>query len=725
MNKHILLILGIFYMGPALAQNFNSERGEGIFEAECARCHTSIEMQRRLQNDWAGRSAEELYQQIRATMPAESPGSLSDSEYLDVTLYTMESANAEVPEGEISEGDLASLIVDPATEERDLESIAWTHFNGDLSATRYAWIDQINADNVDELEIAWSWTGANFDETVSVASPLMANGLLYSTAGSTRNVVAMDPATGHMQWMWRPDEGERFVAAPRKGSGKGLAYRREGDREIIFTVTPGYYLVALNARTGLPVESFGAGGWVDLQEGLREAPDRDDLDIGLSFPPTIVDDVIVVGAAMAPGGRPPSESNVKGDVRAYDVHTGEQLWTFHTIPEPGEFGYDTWQNGSAEYTGNAGVWAPMSADPELGLVYLPVEAPTGDYNGGHRPGENLFSSSLVALNYRTGEREWHFQHTHHDIWDWDTPAAPILADLPDGRKAVFQVTKQGYVYAFDRATGEPIWDIEEKPVPQTDLPGEWTSPTQPIPSKPAPFDRQGFTEDDIIDFTPELRRKALELVQPFRMGGLFTPPSEIQEDGNKGTLSLPSSTGGGNWEGSAYDPETGMLYIPSRTALNVLGMTPGGDDSSMRYIRGNQSAPSIDGLTIVKPPYGRITAIDMTNGEHVWQVANGDTPEEIAEHPALEGVDLPRTGKPTRAGILLTETLLFAGEGRGGDPMFRAHDKQTGEILAEIELPATQTGQPMTYMHEGRQYILMTVSDSDHTAELVALALPE
>jgi quinoprotein glucose dehydrogenase len=427
---------------------------------------------------------------------------------------------------------------------------------------------------------------------------------------------------------------------------------------------------------------------------------------------------------------PDSRRNIKGDVRGFDARTGEPVWTFHTVPLPGEAGYETWEGGSAEYTGNAGVWAPFSADPELGYVYLPVEAATSDMYGGHRPGDNLFSSSLVCLDARTGERIWHYQLIHHDIWDWDTPAPPILVDVvADGRpvKAVVQVTKQAWAYVFDRVSGEPLWPIEERPVPQSDVPGEMTSPTQPHPTRPAPFDRQGFSEDDLIDFTPELRAQALGLVAGYRMGPIFTPPSLIGgPDGTGGTLMLPNAIGGANWEGGAVDPETGILYVGSHTSPGVIGLRPTDRErSDVAYWAGGRAPRMAGGLPVVKPPWGRITAIDLNTGEHVWMLANGATPAQIAEHPALAGVELPRTGKPSRAGLLVTKTLLFAGEGLGGDPVFRAHDKASGEIIAEIELPATQSGIPMTYMHEGRQYIVMAVGGRGFPAGLVALALPE
>ena len=505
-----------------------------------------------------------------------------------------------------------------------------------------------------------------------------------------------------------------------------MAFWRDGDQRRILTVTPGFFLVALDAETGVPDPNFGNNGWVDLQQGLRLGQGREDIDIGTSMPPFVMNNVIVVGPAHRVSMRPPSKYNVKGDVRGYDARTGEQLWTFHTIPERGEVGIETWLGNGAEIAGNAGVWAPMSGDPELGLVYLPVESATGDRFGGDRPGDNLFANALVALDIKTGERRWHYQLIHHDIWDWDNPSAAVLVDLPNGRKIVMQVTKQSFVYTFDRATGEPIWPIEERPVPAGDVPGEWYSPTQPFPTRPAPFDRQGFSEEDVIDFTPELRLEALAALSRFRLSpSLYSPPSQADAaDGTVGTLSLPDAIGGANWEGSAVDPETGILYIPSRTNVALLSVAkdPNSDvDFSQSY---GVRVPRIQGIPIVKPPWGRITAIDMNTGDHVWQVANADTPESITNHPALEGVTIPRTGIATRSGLLLTKTLLFVGEGVGGSPTLRALDKQTGEIVAEIELPNTQTVVPMTYEHNGKQYIAMVISGSGTPAEIVAYALP-
>lgn len=730
MLKAILFLLGACTLTSVFAQDADVERGRVLFQNECSRCHVPAEFDGRLRARWTGRTGQELYEQIRSTMPAETPGSLSNEEYYDLAAFILQSGNVTIEGGSIAVNDLATLEIDPAdiVVQQD-NSVPWTHFNGDERSTRYQPLDQINADNVADLEIAWQLDTAPFGprpETFSVTTPLMVNGRLFATAGATRNVIALDAATGQLLWMWRPDEGARFDDAPRKGSGKGVAYYNSGGREVIFTMTPGYYLVALDAATGDPVQSFGVNGRVDLQQGLRRAENRDDLDIGISFPPLVVDGVVVTGAAHEVGMRPVSASNVKGDIRGWDANTGELLWTYHTIPEPGEPGYDTWLEGSAAYTGNAGVWAPMSADVERGLVYLPVESATGDRYGAARPGDNLFASSTVALDYKTGEMQWYFQTTHHDIWDWDSPSAPLVIELPDGRDAVVQTLKQSHLFMFDPDSGEPMFPVKEKPVPASDTPGERVSATQPFPLLPAPYDRQGFQADDLNDMTPEILARARKIAEDYRFSELYTPPSLYQhpDDGTLGTLHLPSSTGGSNWEGSAYDPETGIIYIPSRTATSVLSLVHDPKASSMRYIQGGARTPSIDGLPLVKPPYGRITAIDLSSGEHVWQVVNGDTPDDIKNHPLLQGVDLEPTGKPTRSGIVLTRSLLFHGEGPGGDPVLHARDKQTGADVAVIDLPASVTGVPMTYMLEGKQYLVMTVSDFQNAAKIIALALP-
>jgi glucose dehydrogenase len=624
-------------------------------------------------------------------------------------------------------GAIAAALLGSA-EAQQGRNFEWPVYGGSLAAQHYSPLEQINAQNVKDLKIVWRWYAGNFGpspELKSETTPIMIGGVLYATAGATRNVVAIDAGTGETLWIFKPNDGERFRTAPRRTSGRGVAYWESGDDKRILTVTPGFYLWALDAETGLPKREFGEAGVVDLRRGLRGPTDN--IEAGSSSPPLVVGDVVIVGPAGGVGARPNSKTQAKLDVRGFDVRTGRLLWTFHTIPEKGEFGYDTWLTpGSAEYTGNAGVWGPMSADPELGLVYLPVEGATSDMYGGERHGNNLFGNSLVALDVKTGERVWHQQLVHHDIWDYDNPTAPILLDVTvDGRpvKAVVQLTKQAFAYAFDRATGEPLWPLEERPVPPSDVPFEWTSPTQPFPTKPAAYDRQGVSEDDLVDFTPAIKAAALEAVKGLRMGPMYTPPSLIDApDGTRGTLVLPHYGGGANWEGGAADPETGMLYVASQTSLTVFAVNEAGDRSDIRYLFVNGEAPRPMGLPLVKPPYGRITAIDMNTGEHRWMAVNGDTPEEIKNNPALAGVTIPPTGKPSRAVLLVTKTLLFAGEGYGGAPILRAYDKATGAVVAELPLPGAATSKPMTYMLNGKQYIVLAVG-RDIPAELVAFAL--
>jgi len=637
-----------------------------------------------------------------------------------------------------------AMLASPAFSQQGTTNGEWPSYGGGLGSTRYAPLDQIDRENVSELEIAWRWEARNLGPRPDYnfrATPIMMNGVLYTTAGSRRAAVAIDPATGETLWIYRFDEGERGSSAPRKTSGRGVSYWSDGEDERLFFITPSHFMIALNAKTGRPYPDFGRDGIVDLKEGLDRPLDPMKAPIGSSTPGIVVGDVIVVGAALPAGGVPPTKEMPAGHIRGYDVRTGERLWIFHTIPLPGELGHDTWEGDSWKFTGNASVWTSMSADPELGYVYLPTEAPTGDYYGGHRHGDNLFSQSLVCLDAKTGERIWHFQTVHHGIWDYDLPAAPVLADITvDGEAipAVAQITKSGFTFVFDRKTGEPVWPIEERPVPQTDVPGEKTAPTQPFPTKPAPFERQGVTEDDLIDFTPELKAEALEIAATYTLGPLFTPPTLVTETNktNKGTLNLPGSQGGGNWQGAAFDPESGYLYVSSSTEPTPVGLVHAPKLSNMNYVRGRRlrlpKGGGPQGLPLIKPPWGRITAIDLNTGEHVWMVPNGEAPDYVREHPALAGIDLPRTGRPERVGMLVTKTLLFAGEGGGlfgmfggGGPMFRAYDKRTGAIVSELELPAHQTGVPMTYLLDGVQYIVVAVGAKEHPAELVALRLPE
>lgn len=608
----------------------------------------------------------------------------------------------------------------------------WRAYHGDNRSLRYSPLDQITRENVARLRVAWERDLGPIGpkpEFKNEAAPLYVDGTLYMTAGIDRDVIALDPATGAERWRWSLDEGERAARAPRRNSGRGVSYWTDGQDARIVLVTPGFRLVSLDARTGRPVLTFGGDGMVDL----KRAPGRGSFDplapIGSSSPVVISNGVIVVGPALELGFRPKSMANVPGFVRGFDVKTGKELWRFNTIPQAGEPYAETWERESWKYTGNAGVWAPFSADDRLGYVYLPVEAGTGDLYGGHRLGDNVYSSSLVCLDVRTGRVVWHFQQIHHDIWDYDNTTAPMLIDVRQGDRvvpAVALVTKQAFTYVFDRVTGVPLWPIVERPVPASDVPGERAAKSQPFPTRPPAFDRQGFTLDDLVDFTPAIRERALEAVKGYRLGAMYQPPSlAAAPDGTKGTIILPGVQGGAQWEHGAADPETGLLYVGSATQPSLVALEKSAE-SDMDYVAVARSAvPSVDGLPIVKPPYGRITAIDLTRGDIAWQVANGDTPPAIRDHPLLKGVAVPRTGSRSRAGLLATRTLLFAGEGWGGQPFFRALDKATGATIWETAIPAVQTGPPMTYLHRGRQYVAFTVGDQDRgiPARLIAFTL--
>ena len=708
--------LTILFFIPSISQSNGAE----LFSIHCSGCHAPIE----IQTNWSELSEDVFLNKISKTMPPDAAGSLGSNEYLEIKDYIFDLKYSD---------SLMKLEEYPITQSfkeanKEMRSeISWKHFGGEMSAQRYSSIDQINNKNVNDLEIAWRWKSkdfGSFQEIRNVSMPIMRNGLVFIGVGATRSIAAIDAENGETVWIWHPNEGDRFSSAARKDSGKGVAYFEDGnEKKRVIVITPGYQLVSLDADTGIADENFGINGIVDLTVGMRTSS-KQELDVGSTSPPLVIDDVIIVGSAHKASFAPASMANVKGDVRGYDAHTGNLLWTFKTIPSKGEYGYDTWLNGSADYTGNASVWAPMSADQDLGLVYLPIESATGDRYGGDRPGDNLFSSSLAAVDVKTGKLRWHYQIVHHDIWDYDNSSAPILADL-DEKKIVIQLTKQSYAFVFDRETGEPHWPIHEINVPKSDVPGEWTSPTQPIPSLPEAYDRSGVSRNDLIDYTPEISQAVENLIKDYRLGPLYTPPSLAEsKDGTKGTLSLPFPTGGSNWEGGAYDPETNLLYVPSQTRLALLSLKDGDESTDVRYVASNSPKLEVFGIPIAQPPWGRITAIDMNSGKIKWSVANGETPEAITNNPYLKGVEIPRTGKATRAGLLLTKTLLFAGEGFGGDPVFRAHDKYNGKIISEIVLPGSQSSPPSTYMINNRQFIIMTISDGKSPAELIALSLP-
>jgi len=730
--------------------------GRQVYVRECALCHgASLQggeavpglAGRAFRDRWRDRSLRDFLELTRTTMPVTRPAGLADAEYEAVVAFILnrnryaagdrplEAGREGLDAVRFTEPGAAEPVALAAATTRGGPSVEWLHHRGDPGSTNYSALDLINRDNVDRLGVAWRWKSDNFGPTPwpnLETTPLMANGVLYATAGYRRSVVAIDAETGETLWMYRLDEGERGEHAPRKGPGRGVAYRRDGEVETVYLISPGYYLVALDARTGRPRPGFGDAGVVDLKANVDQDIDLVTTPIGASSPPIVVGDVVIVGAAFPAGGAPPTKEMPVGNVTAYDAVTGERRWIFHTIPQPGEFGHDSWKDDAWTYTGNVGVWAPMSADPELGYVYLPTEAPTGDYYGGHRPGDNLFAQSIVCLDASTGERVWHFQGVHHPIWDYDMPAPPVLVDITvDGRKipAVAQITKHGYTFVFDRRTGEPVWPIVETPFPASTVPGEMTSPTQPIPSLPEPFMPAGVTRDRLNDLTPEILAEAKRIAAGYTMGPVYTPATLIS-DTNGGTLFSPSGAGGANWQGAVADPETGILYVSSAITLDALGLFPDPDRSNMHYVQADRPVEGPYGLPLLKPPWGRITALDLNTGRVLWTIANGDTPDWVRNHEKLAGVELPRTGHEERAGLLVTKTLLFAGEGSGlyatwgGGSKFRAHDKATGQILAEIDLDGVnQSGVPMTYAVNGRQYIVVAAGAAGRAGELVALTV--
>ena len=657
----------------------------------------------------------------------------------------------------------------------------WRWYGGDAGHTRYSPLNQIDATNFSKLTVAWRFKTEHLGprpEFQFESTPLMANGVLYSTAGTRRAVVAIDPETGEELWVHSEREGARSSVAPRQLSGRGLAYWTDGKEERILYVTIGYQLVALNAKTGMRVPTFGSNGIIDLKQNDDQAIDPMSAEIGLHSTPMVAGNVVIIGAAHKSGSIPTGKTNVKGYVRGFDVRTGKRLWIFHTIPQPGEFGNETWLNDSWAYTGNTGAWGQISIDEELGIAYLPVESATGDYFGADRPGANLFAESLVAVDLKTGRRKWHYQLVHHGIWDHDIPCPPILVDINrNGKiiKAVAQPTKQAFLYVFDRVTGQPLWPIEERPVPKGDVPNEWYSPTQPFPldarGRPFNYDAQGFVVDDLINFTPELRAEGMTVISKYKIGPVFTPPVVSKVEGPLATLVMASGGGGTNWPGGSYDPETGILYANSQKSVSQLGLVPPRPDSKndLAYIQGNaqvgaraQGAPmgaapgasapalvptippgppaegggggggglTVRGLPIMKPPYGQISAIDLTKGEIIWQVAHGETPDAIRNNPALKGLNIPRTGRPGVVGSLVTKTLLVSGEagfgptGGARGAMLRAYDKATGKEVGAAYMPAPQTGSPMTYMVNGKQYIVVAVAGAAFPAELVAYRLP-
>jgi quinoprotein glucose dehydrogenase len=708
----------------------------------------------------------------------------------------------------------------------------WPTFTAQLNGCKCSPADQINASNFSKLEIAWRFKTDNIGprpENKLEGTPLEVRGTVYATAGSHKSAIALDAKTGELKWKFSLDEGDRALWSPRQLSGRGLAYWTDGrgDERILFT-TQGYQLVELNAKTGAPIMSFGKDGVVDLKVGvmygafnpktLKYEQKQIDLtkgEVGWHSAPTVVGDMVLIGSSMAEGIGYTHSDNAKGLARAFDVKTGKQIWRFNTMPAAGEFGHETWEENSWDWTGNTGVWTQISVDPELGMVYLPVETPTIDEYGGNRPGNNLFAESLVAVDMKTGVRKWHFQMVHHGLWDHDNSSASLLMDVNiDGRprKVVAQPTKQGWLYVFDRITGEPIWPIEERPVPQTDVPGEKTAKTQPFVTKPPAYSRTYVATSDVIDFTPQLHQQALNNLKNYRWEQTpFVPPAYVKPGGVQGSINIGNTGGGVNWPGSAFDPDTGIFYTQAAnsgvstegfsdaqlaevSADTQMKMGNGGrlpiwEDPATRNGRGNPGGLSVSGalaqpalvargnapaaggrgaapagrgaapeagrgaapaaggggggrgalsqglsgLPIVKPPYGVVSAIDVNKGTLMWQVPDGDTPDAYRATFQQLGINYPEpTGQGGSRGILVTKTLVIVGEGQvttqAGHPrgaLLRAYDKQTGKFVGGALMPAQQSGSPMTYVVDGRQYIIVAVSGGNYTGEYIAFALPQ
>ncbi|HJO11853.1 MAG: PQQ-binding-like beta-propeller repeat protein [Gammaproteobacteria bacterium] len=641
----------------------------------------------------------------------------------------------------------------------------WQYIGGDAGHTRSTPLNQINAANFEDLEIEWTWNDTSFGATPPRSTPVFGSGKLFTVAGSRRHVVAIDPASGETLWTFREPNTFRWEYSMRAPWGKGVAYSEIDGRGVVYIVTPAFFLYSLDANTGAPLENWGAPvpledfpqtGVVDLLPDLLAdwGPWLDSgqtydpyqgipLELGYitnSSPPIVVNGTVIVGNSAEQGYNQTRQENVPGDILAYDAGTGEYKWKFHVIPRPGEVGHETWQNDAWSYTGDVSSWAPLSVDPELGVVYVPTNAATIDFYGGFQPGDNLFSASLIALDVATGERRWHFQMVHHDVWNNDTPTAPLLMDvMVDGRivPGVFQATKQAFLYSFNRDTGEPIWPIVERPVPQSGVPGEQLSPTQPYPTKPAAYDIQTLNEEGLINFTPELRQEALEIVSEYRLGSLFNPP--MQKDNLEGLIGsawCPGELGGTNITGPpAADPSTGIIYTISRTNCGWRTIVPGEERDLLLeqptgttiadYAVGLGTPGGIrgpQGLPLEKPPYSRITAIDLNTGDHLWWIPNGGTPRFVQEHPALQGLDIPPTGNINHSALMVTPSMLLhtAIGDDGATPYLFSINKATGERMGSVESPGLGMYGMMTYMQDGKQRIVLQTS-----GQLVAYSLPD
>ncbi len=690
----------------------------------------------------------------------------------------------------------------------------WAYYTADQAGTKYRPLDQINASNFNKLEVAWRFKTDNLGtrpEFKLEGTPLMVNGVIYTTGGTRRAVVALDAKTGEMIWVHSIREGQRAAIAPRQLSGRGVSYWSDGKDARILYVTTGYRLVALDAKTGMMISGFGENGLVDLKKGMYTGAgpehqiDLETGEAGLHSTPLIVGDIAIIGSSFKEGMTVVTRNNTKGLVRAFDVRTGKLVWTFHTIPRKGEPGYDTWENGSADYNGNTGVWTQMTVDPALGLAYLPVESPTSDYYGGERPGDNLYGESLVCVEIKTGKMKWYFQVVHHPVWDYDMSSAPLLADIVvDGKpiKAVAVPSKESFLYVFDRVTGKPVWPIEERPVPQSDVPGEKTSKTQPFPTKPPAYGRNFIkVPDDLIDFTPEMRNDAIDRMKSYRLEGLFTPPVVGDRNHWLGGVSLGNASGGTNWPGAGYDPELHTVFAQAAQAFvtPISLRTPPDGFTDIKWVSGRNDQPfreaqgpgfgsaadapqrgrgrgpegppaaagapaaggrgrgrgaaaaataggatpppaggggaigglQVEGLPIVKPPYGVISAVNLDKGALSWQVPYGETPDNVRNILKAKNISFDNTGMNGSVGVLITKTLVILGDSqvtsithpRGA--MMRAYDKTTGKEVGAVLMPAPVSGSPMTYMWQGKQYIIIAISGGTYSGEYIAWALPD
>ncbi|MGD8330899.1 MAG: PQQ-binding-like beta-propeller repeat protein [Acidobacteriota bacterium] len=645
-------------------------------------------------------------------------------------------------------GDMADETAPAPESKRDPGAVTqgdWPVITGNLEGQRYSPLTQITPENFDSLGVAWSFDASDFPEVNARATPIYVNGKLISVAGNRRHVYALDAGTGEKLWEYVEPETFRWEYSMRKNHGKGVAYANVDGRDIIYMISPAFFLHAIDADSGehienwgepVPLEGFPETGVIDLLAHLGHEYDPYmgiPLETGYitsSSPPIVVDGVVVVGNSAEQGYNQTRQENIPGDILAFDARSGDFKWKFNVLPGPGEFGHDTWEESDAwQWTGDISSWAPLSADEENGIVYIPTNGATQDFWGGFRPGDNLFSTSLIALDVQTGERVWHYQLVHHDIWNYDTSQVPILIDVTvDGERvpAVVQVGKQAFAYAFNRLTGEPLWPIEERPVPEGLMPGEHLSPTQPMPTRPAPYEMQGLPEDQIVDYTPEIHQMALEALEPFAYGPFFQPPLHRDNDlGKMAALWCPGDVGGTNIDGTpAFDPETGILYVTSQKGCSTRIMVPGeeadqqwpqptGTTISKFAVGSHGRNPSVQGIPIYKPPYSKITAIDMNTGEHLWWIPVGETPERYINHPLLEGIDIGNTGTGRQAAQLVTPNMLiYTGNASDNTPMMYAINKATGEQLAAIELPVQVRYGIITYMHDGEQYIVMQATNN-------------